>query len=194
MKYLIQNGVIVTPANTFKADVLVGDGVIQAIGARLSEKGDDVQGYRRLREVSSSRGDRRTYPYGPALRRHGLFRRFCGWNGGRGVWGGYHDNRFCHSGKRGEPGPDRVEAEGPSGRHGLYRLRPPRLDHRFYPCSPGRNGRHHQGRLPDVQAVHGLSGLGGRRLYPAQCDQEGEQEQRHDRRPCGKPEPSSPAT
>ncbi len=43
MKYLIQNGVIVTPANTFKADVLVADGVIQAIGAQLSEKSADVR-------------------------------------------------------------------------------------------------------------------------------------------------------
>jgi dihydropyrimidinase len=43
MKYLIQNGVIVTPADTFKADVVVGNGVIQAIGAQLSEKGEDLQ-------------------------------------------------------------------------------------------------------------------------------------------------------
>ena len=42
MKYLIRNGVIVTAANTFKADVMVGDGVVQAIGARLSEEGDNV--------------------------------------------------------------------------------------------------------------------------------------------------------
>ncbi len=41
MKYLIKNGVVVTPANTFKADVLVDGGVIQAVGTQLS--GADAQ-------------------------------------------------------------------------------------------------------------------------------------------------------
>jgi len=40
MKYLVQNGVVVTPVNRFKADILVGDGIIQAIGAKLPESPD----------------------------------------------------------------------------------------------------------------------------------------------------------
>lgn len=40
--YLIKNGVIVTPISTFKADVLVKDGIIQAIGKNLCSDGSEV--------------------------------------------------------------------------------------------------------------------------------------------------------
>jgi len=40
--YIIKNGLIVTPNSTFKADVLVKDGVIQAIGEDLSCDGAEI--------------------------------------------------------------------------------------------------------------------------------------------------------